>query len=111
MKCFVNTYVGHCENCLHSLPTNQLPTGLLHPLQIAEHPWEEIAYDLITSLPVSKSFDTIFTVDHFSKMVHYIHTKSTATAVNIANLFVTYVCKLHGLPKKIVEDWFSTPSL
>jgi hypothetical protein len=37
-------------------------------------------------------------------MVHYIPTKSTATAVDIANLFITYVWKLHGLPKKTVLD-------
>jgi transposase InsO family protein len=54
---------------------------------------------------MSEGFDAIFTVvDRFSKMVHYIPTKSTATAVDIANLFVTYVWKLHGLPKKTVSD-------
>src|SRR5690349_24496139 len=37
-------------------------------------------------------------------MVHFIPTRSTATAVDIANLFVTYVWKLHGLPKHTVSD-------
>jgi len=105
MKKFVNSYVGHCENCLRSKPSNQLPTGLLRPLEVPERPWEEIAYDLITGLPLSEGFDAILTViDRFSKMVHYIPTTSNATAVDIANLFVTYVWKLHGLPNKTVSD-------
>ncbi|KAG8701538.1 hypothetical protein FRC09_005297 [Ceratobasidium sp. 395] len=37
-------------------------------------------------------------------MVHFIPTTSNATAIDVANLFVTYVWKLHGLPKKTISD-------
>src|SRR5689334_18497256 len=37
-------------------------------------------------------------------MVHFIPTKSNATAVDIANLFITYIWKLHGLPAHTVSD-------
>jgi hypothetical protein len=37
MKRFMNTYVGHCKNCLHSKPTNQLPTGLFRPPPISQN--------------------------------------------------------------------------
>lgn len=54
---------------------------------------------------MSEGFDAIFTVvDRFYKMVPYIPTRTTATAVDIANLFLTYIWKLHGLPKQIVLD-------
>ncbi|QRW24358.1 Retrotransposable element Tf2 protein [Rhizoctonia solani] len=104
LKKFVNSYVNHCETCIRSKPTNQVPIGLLKPLQIPERPWEDIAYDMIVGLPVSEGFDAILTViDRFSKMVHFIPTQSTASAIDIANLF-TYVWKLHGLPRSTVSD-------
>ncbi|QRW17581.1 Retrotransposable element Tf2 protein [Rhizoctonia solani] len=62
LKKFVNSYVSHCETCIRSKPTNQLPVGLLKPLQIPERPWEDIAYDMIVGLPVSEGFDAILTV-------------------------------------------------
>ncbi|CCO36910.1 Retrotransposable element Tf2 155 kDa protein type 1 [Rhizoctonia solani AG-1 IB] len=105
MKKFVNSYVNHCKTCIRAKPTNQLPVGLLKPLQTPERPWEDIAYDMIVGLPSSEGFDAILTViDRFSKMVHLIPTHSTASAIDIANLFVTYVWKLHGLPRSTVSD-------
>src|SRR6185295_17701934 len=105
IKKFVNSYVSHCEDCIRTKPSNRLPVGLLRPLEIANKPWDSIAYDLIVALPESEGFDAIFTVvDRFSKMVHYIPTRSNATTVDIANLFVTYVWKLHGLPSHTVSD-------
>ncbi|QRW22541.1 Retrotransposable element Tf2 protein [Rhizoctonia solani] len=62
LKKFVNSYVSHCETCIRSKPTNQVPIGLLKPLQIPERPWEDIAYDMIVGLPVSEGFDAILTV-------------------------------------------------
>jgi len=38
------------------------------------------------------------------KMVHFIPTRSDATAVDVANLFVNFVWKLHGLPRKTISD-------
>ncbi|QRV89789.1 Retrotransposable element Tf2 protein [Ceratobasidium sp. AG-Ba] len=39
-----------------------------------------------------------------SRMVHFIPTTSRASAADVANLFVTYVWKLHGLPPKTISD-------
>ncbi|KAG8725221.1 hypothetical protein FRC09_005676 [Ceratobasidium sp. 395] len=83
----------------------RVPPGLLNPIDLPNRPWEEITYDLIVQLPESEGFDAIFTVvDRLSKMVHFIPTTSNATAVDIANLFVNYVWKLHGLPNKTISD-------
>jgi hypothetical protein len=43
-------------------------------------------------------------VDCLTKMVHFIPTTSKATAVDVANLFVNFVWKLHGLPRKTISD-------
>jgi hypothetical protein len=105
MKKLVVKYIQACDSCIRLKHSNQAPAGLMIPIDIPSRPWEEITYDLIVGLPISDGYDAILmVVDHFSKMVHYIPTTSKATAVDIANLFVNFVWKLHGLPKKTISD-------
>jgi hypothetical protein len=105
MKKTVVAYVQACDSCIRSKHSNQVPAGLLNPIDLPSRPWEEIGCDLITGLPVSEGYDAIFTVvDRFYKMVHYIPTTSKANAVDIANLFVNFIWKLHGLPRKVISD-------
>ena len=62
--------------------------------------------DFITQLPQTKAgWDAIIVfVDTFSKMVHLVPTKTTASAPETARLFFDHVVKLHGLPKSVVSD-------
>ena len=84
---------------------NYKPSGLLKPLPVPNGPWQEISYDHIVGLPISKGFDSIFVVvDRLTKMAHFIPTVKTATAEDLADLFLHYVWKLHGLPLKTVSD-------
>ncbi|QRV85327.1 Retrotransposable element Tf2 protein [Ceratobasidium sp. AG-Ba] len=105
LKKAVTSYVSNCESCICNKHSNQLPPGLLNPIKLPSRPWDHINYNLITGLPESKGFNAILTVvDRMSRMVHFIPTTSRASAVNVANLFVTYVWKLHGLPSKTISD-------
>ena len=62
--------------------------------------------DFITQLPITKDgFDAIVVfVDTFSKMVHFVPTRTTATAPDTARIFFDHVFKLHGLPQSIISD-------
>ena len=62
--------------------------------------------DFITALPVTRSGNTgIFTiVDRFSKMAHFLPLRDTATAPDVAKLFLDHIIKLHGVPNRIVSD-------
>jgi hypothetical protein len=105
MKRDTSKYIQACDLCIQSKPSNQVPVGLLQPIPLPMAPWLEITYDLIVGLPVSEGYDAIFTVvDRLTKMVHFIPTTSKATAVDVANLFVNFVWKLHGLPRKTISD-------
>ncbi|QRV99064.1 Retrotransposable element Tf2 protein [Ceratobasidium sp. AG-Ba] len=105
LKKTVTSYVSNCKSCIRNKHSNQVPPGLLNPVELPSRPWDHINYDLITGLPESEGFDAILTiVDRMSRMVHFIPTTSKATAVDVANLFVTYVWKLHGLPSKTISD-------
>ncbi|QRW22878.1 Transposon Tf2-7 polyprotein [Rhizoctonia solani] len=105
MKQSVAKYIQACDSCIRSKHSNQAKMGLLQPIDLPRKPWEEITYDLIVGLPISEGYDAILTVvDRLSKMVHFIPTTSKATAVDVANLFVNFIWKLHGLPRKTISD-------
>jgi len=51
--------------------------------------------------PQSNSFDSILVVvDHFMKMVHFIHCNKSITDDKTTKLFLDHVCCYHGLPKE-----------
>ena len=62
--------------------------------------------DFITGLPrVSGNFDSIFVVvDKLTKVAHLIPTRTTASAANIAQLFVREIVRLHGIPARIISN-------
>jgi hypothetical protein len=88
------------------LEPNRHPAGLLQPLPIPEWKWETISMDFITGLPKStKKNDAIMVVvDKLSKSAHFIPVKSTCEAIDISNIFMKEIFRLHGMPKEIVSD-------
>jgi hypothetical protein len=62
--------------------------------------------DFITGLPTSvKKNDAIMVVvDKLSYSAHFIPVKLTCKAINIANIFMKEIFRLHGMPKDIVSD-------
>ncbi|KAB5587955.1 Transposon Tf2-1 polyprotein [Ceratobasidium theobromae] len=61
MKKAVTAYIQACDSCIRSKHSNQPATGLLDPIDLPLHPWDEITYDLIIGLPLSEGYDAIFT--------------------------------------------------
>jgi hypothetical protein len=60
--------------------------------------------DFITGLPTStKQIDAIM-VDKLSKSTHFIPVKLTCKAIDITNVFMKEIFRLHGMPKEIVSD-------
>src|SRR4051812_18182000 len=66
-------YVKSCDSCQHIKASQQVPGGLLQPLLIPAHPWEQVSMDFIVQLPKTKTgFDAIVVfMDMFSKMTHF----------------------------------------
>jgi hypothetical protein len=62
--------------------------------------------DFIMGFPKTvKQHDVIMVVvDKLRKETHFVSIKSNFKAIDIANVFVKEIFKLHGFPKTIISD-------
>jgi hypothetical protein len=106
MKAEIAEYLDRCQYCQQVKAKHQHPTDLLHPLPIPEWKWETISLEFITGLPkTQKQNDSIMVViDKLSKYAHFIPVKSTFKAINITEIFMNRIFRLHGIPKMMVSD-------
>jgi hypothetical protein len=102
----VHAYVTGCASCQLNKATNQLPGGLLQPLPVPEHKFDQITLDLITDLPPTKhGHDAILTVvDRLTKMAKFAAIKKEAGAKDVASAFRTLWCRQFGVPSVIISD-------
>jgi hypothetical protein len=106
MKRDVAEYVALCDTCQQVKVEHQQPARLLQSLQVSEWKWEEIAMDFIVRLPETQSgYDSIWViVDRLTKVAHFIPIKTTYSAPQLVELYMSRIVCLHGVPKKIVSD-------
>jgi hypothetical protein len=73
---------------------------------VPEWKWEEIAMDFIMGLPRTQlGYDSIWViVDLLTKMAHFILVKNTYSGPQLAELYMSRIVCLYGVPKKIVSD-------
>jgi hypothetical protein len=62
--------------------------------------------DFIVGLPCTRAgYDSIWVVvDHLMKATHFIPVKTTYNSAVLAELYMSRIVCLHGVPKKIVPD-------
>jgi hypothetical protein len=78
----------------------------VQPLKILEWKWEEIRIDFIVGLSRTQvGYDSIWViVDPLTKVAHFILVKTTYSGAKLAELYMSRIVCLHGVPKKIVSD-------
>ncbi|KAL0544441.1 hypothetical protein IC582_019556 [Cucumis melo] len=106
MKREVAEFVSKCLVCQQVKAPRQKPAGLLQPLSILEWKWENVSMDFITGLPRTlRGFTVIWVVvDRLTKSAHFVPGKSTYTASKWAQLYMSEIVRLHGVPVSIVSD-------
>jgi transposase InsO family protein len=106
MKSEITEYVAICDNCQRIKAEHHRPTGLLQPLQIPQWKWDEIGMDFTVGLPRTRAdYDSIWVVvDHLTKVTHFIPVKTNYISAILAELYMSHIVCLHGVPKKIVSD-------
>jgi hypothetical protein len=73
---------------------------------VPEWKWDEIAMDFIVGLLRTQSgYDSIWViVDRLTKVAPVIPVKTTYSMPQLAELHVSRIVCLHGVPKKVVSD-------
>jgi hypothetical protein len=106
MKREIVEYITRCIECQKVKVENRHPIELLQPLPIPEWKWEVVTMDFITGLPrTCKVHDSIMVVvDKLMKVANFILLKTTHKALDVADIFMKEVARLHGIPKTIVSD-------
>ncbi|KAA0053361.1 ty3-gypsy retrotransposon protein [Cucumis melo var. makuwa] len=106
MKREVAEFVSKCLVCQQVKAPRQKPEGLLQPLSVPEWKWENVSMDFITGLPRTlRGFTVIWVVvDRLTKSAHFVPGKSTYTASKWAQLYMSEIVRLHGVPVSIVSD-------
>ncbi|WVZ84556.1 hypothetical protein U9M48_031581 [Paspalum notatum var. saurae] len=106
MKRAVAEYVTVCDTCQRVKAEQQRPAGLLQPLKIPEWKWEKISTDFIVGLPrTQKGYNSIWVVvDRLTKVAHFIPVNTTYSGARLAELYISRIVCLHGVPKRIISD-------
>ena len=106
-------FVRSCPECQKNKTARHQPYSLSSPLELPYAPWQTIAMDFVTELPVSEESDQLWMViDRFTKMAHFLPLKQEGKmAADLAIIFTREVWRFHGLPTDIVLDrdsWFTS---
>lgn len=102
---YIKHYIESCDVCNRSKKDRHKPYGMLAPLPISSQPWSSVSMDFIVKLPISNGHDSIMVVVcRTTKQVHFIACSESIDASGVADLYMTHIFRLHGLPTDFVSD-------
>ena len=105
MKKAVLQYVAECDICQRNKNKTVATPGLLQPLPVPSRLWNDISMDFIEGQPISsKQYVILVVVDRLSKYAHFVPLAHPYTASIVAQAFLDYIFKLHGMPGSIISD-------
>ena len=106
MKNEIAKYVSKCLTCQKVKAEHRHPGGELQKIELPEWKWEQITMDFVVGLPrTSSGNDTIWViVDRLTKSAHFIAIKATYSVEKLAEVYVSQIVRLHGVPKSIISD-------
>jgi hypothetical protein len=99
-------HVAICDSYQRIKAEHQKPAWLLQSLQIPQWKWDQIGMDFIVGLPRTRAgCDSIWVVvDRLTKLAHFIPVKTSYNNAVLAELYMSRIVCLHGVPKKTVSD-------
>jgi hypothetical protein len=80
--------------------------GLLQLVSIHVWKWEDISIDFIMGLAlIGRKFNSVWViVDRLTKSAHLISVNTFYRAEKYAELYISRILCLHGVPKTIISD-------
>jgi integrase-like protein len=105
MKSDTAQFVRNCHSCRRAhVPRDKTP-GYLHPLPIPEHPWQHITMDFKSMPKDKRGYDNLCVfIDRLSKQSISEPCYKTATAEDMAEMYIARVYRYYGPPLTIVSD-------
>jgi RNase H-like domain found in reverse transcriptase/Integrase zinc binding domain/Chromo (CHRromatin Organisation MOdifier) domain len=108
VKNFTKNYVQGCAICQATKSRTTRPKVPIYPIttRTESNPFETIAMDLITDLPLSNGFDSILTItDHdCTKMAIFLPCTKKVDALGVAQMFAKSVFPYYGAPRRVISD-------
>ena len=108
MKGWVSAYVKGCAICQQSKILTHRPKTPLYRITTTSdaRPFQRVAMDLITGLPMHQGHDAILTIvdQGCSRAAIFLPCSTTITGPGIAQLYLDHVYRWFGLPDKIISD-------
>jgi len=105
LKDSVQKYIAACQVCHQAKAELVKSPGLLQPLPVPTEAWSVISMDFIEGLPLSQNKSVILVViDKFSKYAHFIPMAHPFSALQVAQVYLNQVYRLHGLPTTIISN-------
>ena len=106
MKREIARYVAECDVCQRVKAEHVKPAGTLQPLFIPSWKWESVSMDFNTGLPRTlHGYISIWViVDRLTKSAHFLPVKANYSVEKYAELYLTKIVCLHGVPRSIVSD-------
>ena len=79
---------------------------LFQPVPILKWKWKTITMNFIIGLSntIRKKNEIMVAVEKLNKCVHFILISSTHKAIDIVEIFMQEIFKLHGMPKVIISN-------
>ncbi|KAG8485881.1 hypothetical protein CXB51_019251 [Gossypium anomalum] len=106
MKRDISEFVSKCLICQQVKAEHQVPSGLLQPIMIPEWKWDRVTMDFVFGLPLSSSKKDVIwvVVDRLTKSAHFIPVLTDYSLDKLAEMYVSQIVRLHGVPIFIVSD-------
>ena len=106
MKNEIADFVSKCLTCQKVKAEHRQPGGDLQKIELPEWKWEQITMDFVVGLPRTASGNDMIwvIVDRLTKSAHFIAIKETFSVEKLAEIFVSQIVRLHGVPRSIISD-------
>ena len=106
MKKDISKYVSKCLTCQQVKAEHQVPSGLLNPVPIPQWKWDNITMDFVSSFPLTqRKHDAVWVImDRLTKYAHFLPVRLDYSMDRLAELYVSEIVRLHGIPLSIVSD-------
>ena len=106
MKKDIVEYVSKCLTCHQVKAEHQVLSGMLNPIPIPQWKWDNITMDFVSIFPLTqKKHDLVWViVNKLTKSAHFLPIWLDFFMDRLAELYVSEIVRLHGIPLLIVFD-------